>query len=619
MRAGRTLESSGSPLPDGFELPAFITVTSSLITLAGIDRLRITDVYFEAPEPPNVDDPNVGLRTNSANLLFLHERFPDAVWHDPGNRLVEARTFRYLARLREREPGEYERSFPFKVPPRDYQLKTFTHARHLPNVALAPCALGVGKTKMALDILADKFLRGEIDGVAIVAIKAVKAQWINQAIPEHLSDAVQHVCHVWKGDTRIPARVAEPRLGEGRVMRIMAFNIEAFGKKNSKARAAIIPFLRSGRIALLVDESSRIKNYKARCTKEMVDIARHAAMRMMLTGTPITKGLEDFFTQYQFLDPNIIGLSNFFSFRDRYCNVREIRGRNVDPRARQVVGYRNQEELIRKIAPVSFMIPDTVLGLPPKRYERFEVELTPEQAYVYTALRDQLVEDLRASRIQNPVYALVRLLRMQQVLCGRYYEEVETEDELREAVPRLLPNNRPDVLTGLLEQNDGQALIWTRFKADIDDVVSAIAGLGRIGVYEGETPQVERERVVRAFRQGELDYVVLNEGTGSTGVDGLQVCNKAFYYSYSFSREKRWQSEGRIYRLGQRHSTLFGTLAVPNSIDTMILRAHAETADLVQMVMTNPDFLTGGVGNGTEQRTHVESGSDQGSRAQPDF
>jgi len=575
-------------------LPAFISVTPNVITISGIDRLRINDVYFDAPEPPPPDDPNVGLRTNSANLLFLHERFGDAIWHDPGNRLVEARTFRYLSRLREREPGEYERNWPFKVPPRDYQLKTFTHARHLPNVALAPCALGVGKTKMALDILADKFMRNEIDGIAIVAINAVKAQWINQAVPEHLTDAVRRVCHVWKGDTRIPAAVAEARRGEGRTLRIMAFNIEAFGRKHSKARTALMAFLRSGRIALLNDESSRIKNYKARCTKEMVDLAQYATMRMILTGTPITKGLEDFFTQYQFLDPAIIGLSNWFSFRDRYCNVREIRGRNVDPRVRQVVGYRNQEELIRKIAPVSFMIPDTVLGLPPKRYERFEVELTPEQVHVYVALRDQLIEDLRAARIQNPVYALVRLLRMQQVLCGRYYEEVETEDEMREAVPRLLPNNRPEVLTNLLEQNDGQALIWTRFKADIDDVVIATSGLGRVGVYEGDTPQIERERVIRAFRAGELDYVVLNEGTGSTGVDGLQIASKAFYYSYSFSREKRWQSEGRIYRLGQRHSTLFGTLAVPNSIDTMILKAHAETADLVQMVMNNPDFLSGG-------------------------
>lgn len=593
---------------------AFITVTPSIARVSGIDRLRITDAYFDAPEPPEeglID----GLRTNSANLLFLHERFPDAVWHDPDNRLVEARTYRFLARLRTEPPGEYERTWPFKVTPRDYQLSVFAHARQLPNVALAPCALGTGKTKMALDILADKFLRDEIDGVAIVCPNSVKTQWINQAIPNHLSDAVGRKVHVWKPTTKIPANVANQRLGESRYFRAMAFNTEAFGRRHSRARDAIVSFLRSGRIALLVDESTRIKNYKAQCTKEMVSLRHLAACRIILTGTPVTKGLEDFFTQYQFLDPEIIGLTNWFAFRGRYCNVRPVGGR-AHPRAMTITGYRNQEELIRKIAPVSFMVPDTVLGLPAKRYERFEVEMTPEQERIYTMLRDQLVEDLQEARIQNPVYAFVRLLRLQQVLCGRYYEEVTTEDEMREAIPRQLPNNRPEALANLLEQNDGQALIWCRFVQDIDDIVERIGGLGRLGVYEGETKQTERDRIVRAFGAGEIDYMILTSA-GSTGVDGLQVASKAFYYSNGWNREHRWQSEGRIYRLGQRHSTLFGDLVVPNSIDTRILQAHAETADLARMIMQNPDFLNGG--NDVRQHDNSGTSNNAGTGAQSDF
>ncbi len=38
-----------------------------------------------------------------------------------GNRLVEARTFRYLARLRTAETRKYELNWPFKVQPRPYQ------------------------------------------------------------------------------------------------------------------------------------------------------------------------------------------------------------------------------------------------------------------------------------------------------------------------------------------------------------------------------------------------------------------------------------------------------------------------------------------------------------------
>lgn len=602
-------------------MPVTISVTSSIARLSGMDRLRIQDVYFEAPEPPNADDLLDGIRSCGANLLFLHERFPDATWHDPGNRLVEARTYRYLARLRTQQPGEYERNWPYKVPPHEHQINLFTHARQMPHAALAPCALGVGKTKMALDIMADKFMRNEIDGFAVVSPNSVKRQWILKALPDHMTPAVRYKAHVYKTTTNVPPVVAQQRLGEDRYMRIMTFNIEAFGRKRSKARHDIEEFLTSGRMGLIMDESTRIKNYRANCTKEMLAIAPLAVTRLALTGTPVTKGLEDFFTQYQFLDPAIIGLSNWFSFRDRYCVTAPIPGRNIDPRARRIVGYRNQEELIRKIAPVSFMIPDTVLGLPPKRYEKYEVELTEQQRRVYDMLRLELVEDLRAHRIENPTIALTRLLRMQQVLCGRYYERVETEDDMRMAVPQFLPSNRPAVLREVLEQSDGQALIWVRFRHDVDDLVPELASLGRVGVYEGETPQTERERVIRAFNAGELDYVILNIATGSTGVDGLQCANKAFYYSNSYNREHRWQSEGRIYRMGQRHSVLYGDLVVPNSVDTMILQAHAETDDLARMIIENPDFVTGGVnavstlsGSGGQR---VEGPSGHG--AQPDF
>lgn len=590
--------------------PAYISVAPSLTTISGVDRLRIRDTYFDAPEPPTEEESANGIRSTGANILFLHERFPDAVWHDPGNRLVEARTYRYLTRLRTTEPGEYERAWPFKVPPKDHQLKVFTHARHLPNIALAPAALGTGKTKMALDISADKFMLDEIDGIAVICLNGLKPQWAHQAVPTHLSDAVPRKVHLWKPTTKIPADVQRQRLDE-RYMRIMVFNIEAFQRQGSKASNALSAFLRSGRILLILDESTRIKNYRAERTKELLRLAPLASHRMILTGTPVTKGLEDFFTQYQFLDPDIIGLSNFFAFRGRYCNVQRVPGRNVDPRAMRITGYRNQEELIRKIAPVSFMIPESVLGLPEKRYERIEVEMTPEQHELYYMLQNQLVEDLMARRIESPIFAMVRLLRLQQVLCGRYYEVVETEEELIRSVPRRLPNNRPEVLANVLEQYDRQALIWVRFTADIDDIVERIGGLGRLGIYEGSTPQHERDRQVKAFQQGDIDYMILNTATGSTGVDGLQCASLSLYYSNSFSREARWQSEGRIYRMGQRHSTCFTDFVCPGTVDTKILRAYKETQDLAMMVMNDPSFLSGGL-----HERHEESIGDSGIRTE---
>lgn len=114
-----------------------IIVSPARITVGRLETLRLNDTYANAPEPPPSPEFG-GIRTSPANLLYLHTLFPTAVWHDPHNRLVEARAYRFIARLRQEEPGEYERGFPFKLPPKDYQLKLFTHARRMTNIALSP-------------------------------------------------------------------------------------------------------------------------------------------------------------------------------------------------------------------------------------------------------------------------------------------------------------------------------------------------------------------------------------------------------------------------------------------------------------------------------------------------
>ena len=57
-------------------MPVQIFVSPSLTTVAGIDRLRIRDIYFDAPEPPEGDLVDDGLRSTGANLLYLHEQLP---------------------------------------------------------------------------------------------------------------------------------------------------------------------------------------------------------------------------------------------------------------------------------------------------------------------------------------------------------------------------------------------------------------------------------------------------------------------------------------------------------------------------------------------------------------
>ena len=578
-----------------------VKVTASLLSVAGLDPLQRNDLYQDAPEPP---PPGFGgLRPTIDNVLYVFEKLPEASWDDPQSKLMEARALRYMERLQDVEPGEYERSWPFKQEPRPFQLKIFARARHMTAIALAPVVMGAGKTKILLDVAADKFMRDEIDCVAIIAApRGVHRQWIDDAIPKSLTAAVRYNAAVWSPNRKTPDYVMRRRPGAAPDrLRFLAFNIEAFSTASGKASIALRQFMASGRCMLIEDESSRIKNHKAARTKALIGewkrgkkiegLARYAAVRAIASGTPITKGIEDLWSQYEFLDPDIIGMSNYYAFQARYCVTQRPPGRNVDPRATVIVGYRNTEEFVKKIAKVTFVVPKSALGLPEKSFEELPVELTREQKMVYNAIRNKLVDDLKDRRITLPTNAAVKYLRLQQVLCGRVYEDNANDEE--PPIAKDIPSNRVKTLLEWRELHPGPTVIWCRFHKDIEDVHGALLKAKyRPVTYYGETSDEDRATSKRAFREGIATDFIGTAASAGMGVDGLQdVCEQAIYYSSTFSREHRWQSEDRIHRIGMKGNASYTDMVVPRSVDRMILDSYKETADLIASVMSHPDMI----------------------------
>jgi SNF2 family DNA or RNA helicase len=139
---------------------------------------------------------------------------------------------------------------------------------------------------------------------------------------------------------------------------------------------------------LVVDESSRIKTPGAKRTKMITKFAKHAKYRRIMTGTPVTKGPEDVYTQFKFLDPNILGYESFYSFRARYCVMGGFENR-------QIVSYQNTEELINSIEGSSYrVLKKDCLDLPSKIYQRHYVELSPKQRKVYNEMKKNFITEL---------------------------------------------------------------------------------------------------------------------------------------------------------------------------------------------------------------------------------
>jgi len=566
-----------------------IHVNRATVRFEGLDPLRLNDTLVDAPEPVFG---GAGLRPTTANLLWLLDRFPDANFIDPERLVIEARAMRVVQQQNRPEPGDYERAFPFRKQPYDFQLRIFAAARHMTNIALAPVAMGTGKTKMTLDIAADKFLRDEIDGVLVIAPNGVHRQWVNSAVPTHLIDRVRRGSKIaaWKATKKTPHGVETPARGP-RYFRMMTFNVEAFSSASGKAMIAARQFLNSGRILMVMDESSRIKSNRAARTKSIILLRQYAKARMILSGTPITKGLEDLYTQYEFLDPTIVGMTNFYAFRNRYCvTVPAYRGAPAG--AIKIAGYRNIEEFVGKIAPHSFVVPKDVLGLPEKTYEVREVPLSAEQQRVYKAMARGIVEDMRQHNIATPANAAVRITRLQQVVCGRIVTEEPGDGETVIVNEESIPHNRLEALVDVLGEHDGQAVIWCRFTRDIEEIVALLEEEGHeVVTYFGDTSEADRAEAVRRFMAGEARYFVANPAAAGTGLDGLQVASLAVYYSNAFAAEPRWQSEDRIHRIGMAGRAHYVDLVAAGTVDRLILNNLQKKGDLVKAVFSNPESL----------------------------
>ena len=114
---------------------------------------------------------------------------------------------------------------------------------------------------------------------------------------------------------------------------------------------------------VIVDESSYIKGHRSARANWITDLSQKAKYRMILTGTPISQGVVDLFSQFRFLSPKILGYQSFYSFSANHLEYSErFPG--------MIVQAHNTEWIAAKIKPYVYQITkEECLDLPKKLYE----------------------------------------------------------------------------------------------------------------------------------------------------------------------------------------------------------------------------------------------------------
>ena len=192
-------------------------------------------------------------------------------------------------------------NYKFKTKPYAHQLTALEKSWNRETYAYF-MEMGTGKTKVLIDNLAMLYDKGKVNGALIIAPKGVVGTWYNQELPTHLPDHIDNMTILWQSHiTKKQQEKLNTLFETGEKLHILVMNVEAFSTEKGMKFAA--KFLSCHNTLMAIDESTTIKNPKAKRTKNIIDLARHSKYRRIMTGSPVTKNPLDLFSQCYFLDP----------------------------------------------------------------------------------------------------------------------------------------------------------------------------------------------------------------------------------------------------------------------------------------------------------------------------
>ena len=525
------------------------------------------------PDKKRFKDGRFIFLNSNSNIDYILKTFKEAQWEDSAEiALSEFHQLKNLEKnnLQTKNTDIEFKEYPeiFKTKPLKHQFKAFELSKNLEFYGLF-FEQGCGKTKVIIDTASYLFLNKKIQSIVVVAPNGVHENWLVDEMPKHCK--IEYDEFLWQGKFSKSTLInLDKMIAKSDKLKIFSFNIESF--VGEKQKAVLLKILKQNDTLLVIDESQTIKNHKAKRTKFFETISHYAKYRRIMTGTPITNGIENIYTQLKFLSPSIIGISSFYAFQSKYCATKKF-GLGQNKSYEKIVGYKSIEELQNKIQSHTYrVLKKDCLDLPDKIYQKENFDLTIEQRRIYDELKKEGITYIQMCKDQNiPITfdnVLVRMKKMQQVSLG-YMLNIE-EKSIVEVVK---PENNPRLLKlkELLEKINGKVIIWTIYTQDII-YISQMLGAEAVR-YDGKTSEEQKQLNKKRFKEdAKIKYLIANTQAMARG-HTLTEAETSIYYCNSFDLELRLQSEDRNHRQGTKNNILYIDIQANKTVDSRIINA----------------------------------------------
>lgn len=426
----------------------------------------------------------------------------------------------------------------------------------------------------AIAIAGAAYAAGKIERLLVVAPTSVVAVW-----PKELQEYAEfkYTCRTLLGDKASRLKqLSDLEKFPFKALKVVVINYE------STWRDGIFEALQEFDADMIIaDESQRIKTHDAAQSKAMHQLGDQARYKLILSGTPVQNNAIDIYSQYRFLDPTVFG-KNFYQFRNRYAIMGGFN-------RRQIVGYKDMDDLIRREHSIAFRITkEEAIDLPEQTFEVRHIQMDKKLADLYQRIKRDSYAEIETGGQITATTVLTKLLRLQQ-LAGGF---LVTDDA---AKPQLVSTAKLEALSDIVQDYvvDGgkKLVIFARFVPEVKAIIDLMKKVlpdrkKAVSIY-GEIKKEDRGAIVQQFQTDSDTVVFIGQiDTAGTGVT-LTAADTCVYYSKNFNYAAYEQSLSRIHRIGQRNTCTYIDLVMEKTVDEMINRALAKKEDIAKTVVDN--------------------------------
>lgn len=440
--------------------------------------------------------------------------------------------------------------------------------------------MGAGKTPTTLGAIEALHNEGEVDRCLVIVPASLKYQWLREIAK--FTDAKATVIDGTKAQREKQWRLSG-------ASRYTIVNVETLVND--------LAFVK-GFQAVVVDESTMIKNRSAKRSRLIKKLGRTVPYRFALTGQPIENRPEELFSIMEFVDRDVLG--DFKTF-DRAFIVRDSWGKPLRYRNLDKVNRAMAECMIRKTRE------DIQDQLPRIIHQTIPVPFDAGTSKLYKLITNDLLErihsvlskgggksfnlwahynDSDGNEAQGQIMSRLTVLRM---LCDnpslvRRSAELYNDDAVAAGSEYAYDIVNRGWLSGvtttpkldacleyirdvLAEDPSNKVVLFSFFKENLRLIQEATSGTTDSVLFMGGMSAQERDASKEKFSTDPACRLFLSSDAGGYGVD-LPVANYLISYDLPWSSGKLEQREARIIRLSSEfpHVTI-ATFVMQGSIE----------------------------------------------------